>query len=229
MKKIKMMVAEDHKLVRELLFKEIPLYSDRVEMVGAAKNGIELLQLLKEHIPDIILLDIYMPEMDGWKVLKVLQTDYPNIKTIMLSSEFDTLTVKEAILKGARAYIDKLDGTMEEIVAAIDSVSEDGFYFNDLIAQEIIIKLRSGKDISSLEGESFSDREVEIMRMICDGMQVKEIAHSMNISAGTVKYHKANVFRKTESKTNMDLLKYAIRKGIFNNNIQQPKPRKKRD
>ncbi|KAK6022948.1 sporulation initiation phosphotransferase F domain protein [Ostertagia ostertagi] len=115
---------------------KIPLYSDRVEMIGAAKNGIELLQLLTEHIPDIILLDIYMPEMDGWKVLKL----------------------KEAILKGARAYIDKLDGSMDEIVEAINSVSDDGFYFNDLIAQEIIIKLRSGKDISSLEDESWRKR-----------------------------------------------------------------------
>lgn len=217
MGKIKLMIAEDHKIFRDAICNLIAESSSRIEIIGVAENGVKLLELVSKYLPDIVLLDVYMPEMGGWEVLEIFRDRYPTIKTIMFSGEFDKVHVTHAILKGASAYIDKRKGDQDEIIAAIESVYDYGYYFNDLVAQEIVISLRRGKPISfSEETNKFSERELSVIEMICDGMQVKEIAASLNLSGGTIKFHKGNVFKKTESKTNMDLLKYAISKGIYN-------------
>ena len=211
------MIAEDHKMFREAIVERISEASTRIEIVGLASNGLELLELLNHSTTDIILLDISMPHMDGWQVLDRIKEDFTGIKTIIFSAEFDSAHVTQAILAGASAYIDKCSGDHNEIIAAIESVSEHGYYFNDIVSQEIILALKKNKQILPLDDEpSFSEREKEVIKQICDGKQVKEIATALHISGSTVKFHKNNVFRKTDSNTNVDLLRYAIRHGIYN-------------
>lgn len=221
METITLMIAEDHKIFREAINDYIEESVSYVKILGVAENGIELLNLVRKNVPDVVLLDIYMPEMSGWEVLEVFREKHPTIKTIMFSGEFDNAHVTRAILKGAAAYIDKRKGDLDEIIAAVESVYRYGYFFNDIVAQEIVLTLRKGKQNPIIEEASkFSDRELAVIEMICDGMQVKEIAASLKLSGGTIKFHKSNVFRKTESRTNMDLLKYAITRGIYN--IIQP-------
>jgi DNA-binding NarL/FixJ family response regulator len=226
MEKIKIMIAEDHKMFREAILTRISEASSRISIIGAAENGVELLEALKIDAPDIILLDLIMPEMDGWKVLQILKTDFPHVKAIIFSGEFEPAHVSHAILAGAAAFIDKWKGDERDIIAAIESVYDFGYYFNDKVSQEIIVALKKQKQIPPLlEDQYFSDREREIIDMICEGKQIKEIAVSLNLSQGTVKFHKGNIYKKTESNTNLDLLKYAISQGVYN--VFQTKPRKK--
>lgn len=214
MKKIKIMVAEDQKMYREVIKEKIESTSSRIKVIGSAENGKELLSLVKVRPPDIVLLDIYMPEMNGWEALRVLRKNFPEIKIVMFSGEFNQAHVKLAVLEGASAYVDKWKSDETHLIAAIESVYEYGYYFNDLVAAEVVKEIGKNKDV--VLANDFSVREIEVIDLICDGMQVKEIAAKLNISNSTVKYHKGSVFKKTKSKTNLDLLKYAIRKGIFN-------------
>ncbi len=218
MDKINLMIAEDHKMFRETIVRTITETAPNVEVIGAAADGLELLTLVKERQPDIVLLDIKMPEMDGWAVLQVFKDQYPNIKTIMFSGEFDKLNVANAVLVGARAFIDKWKGDHVELIEAIESVYRHGYYFNDLVAREIVISLKKNKNqLPVFENEkNFTEREIEIIRLICEGKHVKEMANHLNIASSTVKYHKGNVFKKTETESNLELLKYAITRGIYN-------------
>lgn len=217
MEKIKVLVAEDHKMFRDAISERIAEASSRIDIVGKAGNGLEVVEILKTTIPDIILLDIYMPEMTGWQVLEVLKVDYPNVKAVMFSGEFDMGHVGQAIIGGAAAFVDKWKSDEKDIVAAIEGVYDYGYYFNDIVSQEIIIQLNK-KKLAPLAGEEqeFTDREREVIDQICDGKQVKEIAAALNISIGTVKHHKNNVYKKTTTSSNVDLLKYCINKGIYN-------------
>ena len=212
------MIAEDHKMFRETIVKTITETAPHVDVMGAAADGLELLELVKDRLPDIVLLDIKMPEMDGWEVLKVFKERYPSIKTIMFSGDFDKLNVASAILVGARAFIDKWKGDHLEIIAAVESVYYHGYYFNDLVAREVVLSLKKNKNqLPIFENDTnFSEREIEIIRLICEGKQVKEMADHLNIASSTVKYHKGNVFKKTETESNLELLKYAITRGIYN-------------
>ena len=221
------MIAEDHKMFREVIAKSISEASSRIKVIATAENGIELMDAIKKNTPDIVLLDIYMPEMNGWKVLEILKVDFPSVKTIMFSGEFDNAHVAHTVLGGARAFLDKWKSDENDIIAAIESVYEHGYYFNDVASREIVISLKNSKQIPPLdEDPQFSEREKDVIELICEGKQIKEIAADLNISNGTVKYHKGNVFKKTDSNTNMDLLKYAISRGIFN--VFQPKLIKKK-
>lgn len=226
MKQIRIMIAEDHKMFREVISERITAVSSNIKVIGAVENGVQLLNAIKGNIPDIVLLDLIMPEMDGWEVMKILKREFSEIKTIIFSGEFQPSHVCHAILAGASAFIDKWKGDEREIVAAIENVYEFGYYFNDRVSQEIIIALKKQGQISNLVGDqSFSDREREIISQICEGNQIKEIAASLNLSHGTIKFHKGNIYKKTESNTNLDLLKYAISHGIYN--VFESKTKKK--
>ena len=213
MDKIKVMIAEDHKIFRETLKTSLPETSPRIKVIGASENGKELLEAINKNTPDVLLLDIYMPEMTGWEVLKILKAQYSEIKVVMFSGEFDQSTVGQAILSGAHAFIDKWKADQDEVIAAIESVYDYGYYFNDIVSQEIIIALKTKVPMVD---QRFSEREKEVMNLICQGKQVKEIAESLHISPSTVKRHKESVYKKTVSETKMDLLKYAISRGIYN-------------
>ncbi len=212
------MIAEDHKMFRENLVRTLSETANNIAVIGAAEDGEQLLKLVKENQPDIVLLDLKMPELDGWEVLKVFKERFPDIRTIVFSGEFDKLNVSTSILNGARAFIDKWKGDHVEIITAVESVYKHGYYFNDLVAREVILSLKRNKNQLAIfqDSTNFSERELEIIRLICEGKQIKEMADLLNIASSTVKFHKGNVFKKTDSDSNIDLLKYAISKGIYN-------------
>lgn len=225
MEKINIMIAEDHKMFREVIAERISVASNRINIIGVAANGKELLDLIALTPPQIVLLDLNMPEMDGWTVLDFLKKNYPTIKIIIFSGEYSEFRVADAILNGASAFLDKWNSDENNLITAIESVFENGYYFDDFASQEIIIAMNAKKQISFLiDDQKFSETHIKIIQLICEGMQIKEISARLNISDSTVKYHKSNVFKKTESNTNLDILKYAVGKGIFNVSVRKIKP-----
>lgn len=219
MEKIKLMVAEDHTIFRKALMEG--LETDNIEVVGGAKNGKELIALVTEFIPDVVVLDLRMPEMDGHEVLKVFASEFKSIKTIVYSSEYTPYFVAHTILNGAAAYMTK-NADLPELIKAVNNVYRDGFYFNELISKEILEQLKDDKKklYFLIENQKFSEKELLVLKLLCDEATLPQIADQLNISQNTVLHHKKNLFQKTESNTIISLVKYAVRQGIISSNIQ---------
>jgi DNA-binding NarL/FixJ family response regulator len=214
---ITIMIAEDHPVMLKALATNISECSQKVNVIGLAKNGAVLMDLVKKRLPDMVILDIEMPIMDGFEVLELFKRDYPSIKTIIYSNTYSDYNVARAVLNGAAAYINKMSGDIDELINTIEKVREFGYHFNAKVAKELILMLHEQKKIYYLiENEKITEREIELLRLICAGKQIKQIAADMGISRGMVKLHKGNLLEKTESQTTVDLIIYAIRQGIFN-------------
>lgn len=213
--KIKVMIADDHEMFREMLVKE--LVENSIDVVGQADNGQILIDLISEKQPDIVLLDLRMPVLDGHEVLKILAKDFPNIRTIVISNDYTDYYVANVIINGAYAYIKK-SSKVSEVLDAIHSVHKDGYYFNDVISKEIIKELNSDKKIYYLiQDKKFSEREIEVIQELCKDITVGQVAANLNITENTVQYHKNNIKKKTDSETIISLVRYAIRQGIITN------------
>lgn len=214
MEKIKVMIAEDMKMFRDMLSEGLRV--ENIDLIGVAENGKVLIELVKLNLPDIVLLDLRMPEMDGEAVLKVFSKDFPGIKTIILSDNCTDYYIANVIINGAAAYLRK-DSPFSEVIKAIEYVYKNGVYFNEVISEEILDQFRSEKRITYIiENAKFSKREIQILIEVCKNKQIKQIAADLGISQGTVKYHKGQLFEKTESEATVDLVLFAIRQGIFN-------------
>jgi two-component system response regulator NreC len=206
--KIKVMIAEDHKLVREgvmSLLKE----EKGISVIGDAENGKELLELIDEKEPDVVLLDLEMPVMDGIKTLAVLSKRFPKIKVIILSMYYSEEMVKDLLTKGASAYLPK--ACDHEILSeAIHSVLHDTYYFENTNTpfKPAPVNL------------SFTEKEIEIMKEICKGKTNKEIAVNLQISGNTVDFHRKNIYVKAEVNNAAMLTLYAVRNKIISTHGQ---------
>lgn len=209
------MLAEDHQVFRDGL--TTVLRENGINVIGAAPNGKILIDMINENLPDIVILDLRMPVMNGHEVLKVFVKQFPSIRTIVLSSDYQPFFVAGVILDGARAYLRKNSDPLE-IIKAIQSVHTDGFYFNDVVSKDILEQLRSEKKLYYIIGnEKFSEREIEVLRELCSGLTDEQVADKLNISPYTVNFHKRQLFRKTECKNVALLAQYAVRQGMLDN------------
>lgn len=215
--KISVMVVDDHDLIREGLNRIISFEEDLL-IVGQFKNGEEMLNSLKEDIPDVVLLDINMPIKNGLDTLKILKKIYSNIKVVMLTVENDRKTIMEAIDIGADAYILK-ESAGTEIVRAIRSVYIGEKYIDNSLIKVIFldIKKSSNNMIKNKEMEnlgSLTNRELNILYEISKGLKNKEIADKLFLSEKTVKNYITSIFKKIEVDDRVQATIYAIRNNI---------------
>ncbi|MGZ3900991.1 MAG: response regulator [Bacteroidia bacterium] len=210
---IRVIIVEDKELMRRsfiALLKE----DKSVRVIADVANGKELLDTLKQTIPDIVLLDIEMPVMNGKEALEIINKRFPDIKVIMLSMHSGPHFISELMSRGARAFIPK-DCDPDSLFAAIHTVHKEGYYFDKTISEAMLRGLQREKSINPLLNElSLSEREIEILKELCQGKTNKEIADTLKITSSTVDYHRSNIYKKTQSKNITDLLKYAIRNGL---------------
>lgn len=216
MEKIKIMIAEDHPIFRNALVED--LSNDNFEVIGAAENGQVLVDMVRQRLPDIVILDLKMPVLKGSEVLKIFAKDFPTIKTIVLSQDYTEFLAADAVINGVAAYLSKNHG-MPELIKAIKSVYENGFYFNKLISKEILEQLKDDKKklYYLIENVKFSEKEIEFLKNLGEGFSLPEIAKKLNITMNTVHSHKKNLFNKTDSDNIISLIKFAIRQGIAEN------------
>lgn len=215
--KISVMVVDDHDLIREGLNRIISFEEDLL-IVGQFKNGEEMLNSLKEDIPDVVLLDINMPIKNGLDTLKILKKIYSNIKVVMLTVENDRKTIMEAIDIGADAYILK-ESAGTEIVRAIRSVYIGEKYIDNSLIKVIFldIKKSSNNMIKNKEMKnlgSLTNRELNILYEISKGLKNKEIADKLFLSEKTVKNYITSIFKKIEVDDRVQATIYAIRNNI---------------
>jgi DNA-binding NarL/FixJ family response regulator len=208
------MLADDHNMARQGFRAYLETNESEFHVLGEASNGVELLQLMKQNAPDIILLDLEMPFMNGIETLSVLSDEYPTVKVIILSSHYNEFLMAELMIAGASGYLPK-NCFGDELFETIRKVYDEGYFFNGYVSRQVVSSLISDRKIQYLISENIlSKREVEVLQQVCSEKQAKEIAAVLNISESTVEFHKRNLYNKTQSDSIVGLVKYAIRTGI---------------
>ncbi|PTN09592.1 response regulator transcription factor [Mangrovibacterium marinum] len=204
----KIMLVDDHTLFRNglrILLNTI----DKYEVAGEAGNGQEFLALLEKELPDIVLLDIEMPVMDGIAAANVAMEKYPNLKIITLSMYGEEDYYYQMVDAGVKGFLLK-NSDMNEVKTAIDTVADGGNYFSSELLQNLVNSLRTSSKTREPQSE-LSDREIEILILICQGFSNQEIADQLFISKRTVDKHRANILEKSECKNTAQLVMYAIK------------------
>jgi DNA-binding NarL/FixJ family response regulator len=212
MSKLRVMLADDHETVREGL-KMIVNAQDDMEVVGFAGDGREAVTMAQELLPDVLVMDISMPKMNGLKATEKLTEVCPQVKVLTLSRHADDGYIRELLAAGACAYVLK-QSAPSELIHAIRAVAAGGKYVDPMLAAKIVNthSRRGGASRGEAKG-SLTDRESEILRFIALGYSNKEIAARLTLSVKTVEVHKANAMRKLNITSRIDLVRYAIFQG----------------
>ena len=210
---IKVAIADDHALFRAGVKTSLSMRKD-VQMIAEAENGMQLLNVLKHIKPDVVLLDIQMPIMDGLATLPEIKKLYPDVKVIMLSFLNDHSTITRMMEMGANSYLTK-DSDSETIYQAIKTCYADDFFFNDLTNKALLNGLRNRRSPEPEPAEvNLSEKEVTILRLMCEEKSTKEIADIVDLSPRTVEAIRDKLKSKTGTKSMAGLVLYAIKAGI---------------
>jgi DNA-binding NarL/FixJ family response regulator len=210
-KGLKIFIVDDHSLFREGLRFLLSTWS-RVEEIYEAQNGLELLKVVENVQPDIVLMDIEMPELNGIDATLELQKLLPEVKVIALSMYANDDFYTDMIHAGAKGFLLK-DSKFEDVQQAINEVYEGRNYFSPAILTSIINTI-SEKNSTGQQKE-ISKRESEVLYNICKGLSNQEISDLLNISKRTVDKHRENILLKTHSKNTAELVIFAVRNGFF--------------
>lgn len=210
---IKVVIADDHRILREGL-KNLLNTDPEISVIGEASNGEELLSLLTTIDPDIILMDIGMPVVNGLVATKKIKERFPYIKVLILT-QYDSEEYLYAVLNaGAAGYILK-ETASTELMWAIKTVNDGLAYLSPAMTQTLIQERLEQKDASSKIKDVLTPREQEIFKLLADGLRNNEIAEKLVISLKTVQTHRAHIMEKLNLNNRTELVKYAIRQGII--------------
>jgi DNA-binding NarL/FixJ family response regulator len=214
---IKVAIADDHVLFRAGVKSALSVHKD-IKMIAEADNGMQLLTVLKHVQPDVILLDIQMPIMDGINTLPEIKRLYPEIKVIMLTMHNDHSMISKLMELGANSYLTK-NSDSEIIYLAVKTVHEQEYYFNQLTNKALIdgLRVKRQAEASLPVDAKLSDKEITILRMICEEKSTKEIADLVDLSPRTVEAIRDKLKVKTGAKSLAGLVMYAVKSGIIEN------------
>ncbi|MFT4023712.1 MAG: response regulator transcription factor [Flavihumibacter sp.] len=219
MEDFKVVLVEDHTLMRKGLAKTVQGFEAYTVQFEAA-NGRELMEWLDPaHLPDLVLMDINMPEMDGYSTTSWLKRTFPDIRTLALSA-YDTENAIVRMFKaGARGYIMKYCDPAD-LKKAMDALIQKGYYYSEIITGRLIHTISHYDDMEACgNGNPLSvlnDREMEFLRLACTEMTYKEIASKMYLSPRTIDGYRDSLFDKLQLKTRVGLVTFAIRNGLVN-------------
>lgn len=208
MNKIKIVLVDDHQMFREglrFVLSQIPEF----EVIGSASNGQEYIKLVENNLPDIVLMDIGMPVMDGIQATEKTTELYPSVNVIALSMFSDQEYYHKMVAAGVKGFLIKEAG-VDELEKAIKSVMQGSAYFSQELLRNIIVNISNVK-VSGHDPSQLTKREEEVLQMICKGFTTKEISDLLFISQKTVEGHKTNLLSKTNSKNAINLVLYALK------------------
>jgi len=211
MNKIRLLLVDDHKIIRDGI-RAMLLGNREIEVVGEAANTNALLDFLKNQETDMVILDIKLGGgMNGIDIAKLLHKSYPKLKFLMLTANVDENYIIASLKAGAKGFLSK-DCTKEEFIKAVQSVSRNELYFGENISQAVIMSY-----VRHIQGNAddfekpLSDREIEIVKLLCEGLSAKQIGEELCISPRTVEAHKNNILEKLGLQNTIELVKYAIK------------------
>jgi len=206
--KINIAIVDDHTLFRNGLAGLLNEFAE-LNLLFEAKNGVNLQEIIARHpqLPDVILMDINMPEMDGYRTTSWLKATYPSIKVIALSMYDEDKAVMAMLKSGACGYILK-DARPSELLEAIQTVHEKDIYLNEMVSGKLIHEALKNTPIN------FSNREMEFLKLCCSELTYKEIADMLFVSVRTVDNYRDSLFQKLGLKSRTGLVLYCIQQGI---------------
>lgn len=213
-RKIRLALADDHTLFRQGLSALLSDY-DELKVVIEVPNGLELIQSLKSKPVDVAIVDYEMPEMDGLETTRQIRLKHPETKIISLTMHNSEDLILQLLDKGTNGFLLK-DFDSEKVVDAIYAVLENDYYFNDHIAKEMLHHVMKKRKLKPRFGVSaLSDKEIQIIRLICEEKTNKEISEILNLSPRTIEGSRARIIHKINVKNTAGIVLYAIKNNII--------------
>ena len=207
---MRIVLAEDHQTVREGIKMLVNAQAD-MHVVGEAGDGAAAIKAVRDKNPDVIVMDISMPEMNGLKATKKLKSEFPGLKILTLTRHDDQSFLEQLIGAGASGYVLK-QSAPNELIDAIRVVGSGKAYLDQSLAGKVMDSY-VGRGLKGERKGDVSDRELEVLRLIALGYSNKEIATQLDLSVKTVEAHKANGMRKMNMRGRIDIVRYAVLQG----------------
>ncbi|MFC1978480.1 response regulator [Chloroflexota bacterium] len=216
MKKTRVLIVDDHTLVRDGIRALLMLAAD-IDVVGEACNGMEAMERIKELLPDVVLLDLAMPIMNGLDTTRKIHKEFPRTKVLALTQYDDSEYVVPVIEAGARGFVTKA-AAFSELATAIQAIASGDSYLSPSAASALIEECQH--KVASSNGDkdayqSLTEREHEVLKLVAEGYTAKEIANMLCITTKTVEWHKTSLMNKLNIHNKTELIKFAIRKAII--------------
>lgn len=215
MKKLRILLADDHVVMRTGL-RALLERQPNLEVVGESENGRETIDLAASLKPDVVVMDVGMPVLNGIEATKTIVTEHPNIAVVILSMHVDESYVMRALKAGARGYLLK-DSAPADLLSAVQAVSQNKSFFSPkvsrILAEDYVRVLKQKGAVDSYD--LLTSREREILQLLAEGKANKEVAAALNISPYTVETHRSHILEKLNLHNPAELILYAVRKGII--------------
>jgi len=215
MKPIRILLADDHTVVRKglrMLLENVPEF----QVIADASTGREAIALAEQHLPDVVVMDVAMPILNGIEAARQITAKLPQTAVVFLSMHGDESYVLRALKAGARAYLLK-DSAEYDLIQAVTAVSEGKAFFSPAISKMLVEDYMRQMRERGVEDsyELLTTREREVLQLLAEGKSNKDVAAILNLSLYTVETHRANIFQKLNLHSGAELILYAIRKGVI--------------
>ncbi len=210
---IKIIVTDDHPFIREGLKKIISQGYAGIKVIGETSSGADLMKMLEKILPDLVILDISMPDKNGLDVLKEVKTYYPRVPVLILSMHPEERFAIRVLKAGASGYLAKNSGSEELIKAIRMIVEQKKRYISPLVAEQLAQMMDSSN--KSNMHEMLSDREYQVLCMIASGKETKDIASELSLSVQTIHTYRSRLKEKMKLKSNVEITRYAIQNNLI--------------
>ncbi len=214
-KGLKVILADDHAILRQGLRSLLAGYG-YVEIVGEADDGREALQLVEELKPDVVIMDIAMPGLNGLEATRQIRKRFPAVKVLILSMHAEDIYVLQACLAGARAYVHK-KGVFQELILALEAVQRDEYYFSPAVSRVLVEQITASPRLmqSFTAYEKLTQREREVLQLMLEKHSRKEMARILSVSPKTIDKHQENIKAKLNTVDEATLLQFARLMGLL--------------
>jgi len=203
----RLVIADDHAIVRAGL-RTLIHDETGLDLIGEAAGGYEAIELVEKYQPDVLVLDISMPDLDGISVTRMLKPNFPNLRILILTLHEDEALLKEAIKAGASGYILKR-AAESELISAVQVILRGDMYVDPSMLRSLLGESKLVSPQNSPQTENLTPRETEILKLIVEGYTNRQIGEYLNISIRTVEGHRANISDKLGLHSRLDLVRYA--------------------
>lgn len=213
-KPIHIAIVDDHVIMRQGLISLLAEYEE-INILFDANNGKELMDNLKTSKPDIVLLDIAMPVMNGKEALEKMQLKYPKIKVIIMTNYFHDEHIIEFVKAGASAFLPK-NCDIDKLLDAINYVYEHGHYYDNRVSAILAAMLKKTPIANKVVADTeFTKQEIKVIKLVCMKRSNAEIAEELHVTIRTIESHRYNISKKTNTTNTMDLIEHAVKNGIL--------------